>query len=328
MVPQDKALKMLFSRTEKMFSLPTLLIFLVVYFILVTITAGVSTAAGLFVPMMLIGATFGKILGQLAKTFYPTADTSVFALVGASAMMSGFSRTTISLCVLMMELTASTQFLLPVMLAVMCAKWVGDALSKSYYHEVLESKSITFLDPRPPRSTQLKRVIDIINPDVVCLYEQDTLARVLEVLQTTTHNGFPVVKKQSEERQYTFSGFILRKQLLILLSCKKYYERGVNLPSVLDYENYISMVNRKWSLAGIDLPTEESRSLLMVNVEPYMDKSHTIVQEQYSYSDAYRVFQMLGLRHMTVVDDHFQVVGVITRHDFLQHGMCDDAREE
>lgn len=83
-------------------------------------------------------------------------------------MMSGFSRSTISLVVIMMELTesnetelnyfctkinADTQFLLPIMLAVMCAKWVGDAFNKSIYEEWLEQKSIIFLDPKPPRST-------------------------------------------------------------------------------------------------------------------------------------------------------------------------------
>lgn len=62
--PEDVALKLLFSRTTGMFSFPPLFIFLSTFFFLVTITAGISLASGLFVPMMLIGATMGRIMGQ------------------------------------------------------------------------------------------------------------------------------------------------------------------------------------------------------------------------------------------------------------------------
>jgi CBS-domain-containing membrane protein len=48
-----------------------------------------------------------------------------------------------------------------------------------------------------------------------------------------------------------------------------------------------------------------------------MDKSHTIATENSSYLDAYKTFQILGMRHLPVVDEDFQVVGMITRHDLL-----------
>lgn len=112
-----------------MFSFASLFIFLLVFFFLVTITAGISVASGLFVPMMVIGATMGRALGQGLQTIFndgkikrfsffsqnfsqsyktkDSIDPSIYALVGSAAMMSGFSRITISLCVILIELTES-----------------------------------------------------------------------------------------------------------------------------------------------------------------------------------------------------------------------------
>lgn len=96
-----------------------------VYFCLVCVAAGLSVAGGLFVPMMVIGATYGRIFGKILAIIVPrkyffflrnflessyAVDASIYALVGAGAMMSGFSRTTISLVVIMIELTASEFF--------------------------------------------------------------------------------------------------------------------------------------------------------------------------------------------------------------------------
>eukprot|EP01117_Protostelium_nocturnum_P011078 TRINITY_DN4018_c0_g1_i1.p1 TRINITY_DN4018_c0_g1~~TRINITY_DN4018_c0_g1_i1.p1 ORF type:complete len:581 (+),score=182.78 TRINITY_DN4018_c0_g1_i1:96-1745(+) len=107
MIPQDRALKNLFSRTTDVFTTHSLLVFLFVYFIQVVVTAGILNAGGLFVPMMLVGATYGRVIGRLLGHYFDKMDPSIYALVGSAAMMSGFSRSTISLVVIVVELTAS-----------------------------------------------------------------------------------------------------------------------------------------------------------------------------------------------------------------------------
>ena len=60
MSPQETAIKQLFSRgTVGYFSIPTLAIFFVVYFVTAVFVYGVAVPSGLFVPNMLIGG--GKI---------------------------------------------------------------------------------------------------------------------------------------------------------------------------------------------------------------------------------------------------------------------------
>ena len=44
------------------------------------------------------------------------------------------------------EMTNDVQFLLPIMAAIMVAKWVGDFITHPYYVALLELKCIPYLD--------------------------------------------------------------------------------------------------------------------------------------------------------------------------------------
>lgn len=54
----------------------------------------------------------------------------LYAMVGAAACLGGVTRMTVSLVVIMFELTGSVKYILPLMTAIMAAKWVADALNK------------------------------------------------------------------------------------------------------------------------------------------------------------------------------------------------------
>lgn len=50
---------------------------------------------------------------------------------------------------LQVEITNDVAFLLPIMVAIMMAKWVGDYITHPLYHSLLELKCIPFLDSEP-----------------------------------------------------------------------------------------------------------------------------------------------------------------------------------
>ena len=50
---------------------------------------------------------------------------------------------------LQIEITNDVQFLLPIMAAIMVAKWMGDFVTHPLYHALLELKCIPFLDAEP-----------------------------------------------------------------------------------------------------------------------------------------------------------------------------------
>jgi chloride channel 7 len=70
------------------------------------------------------------------------------------------------------------------MLAVTCAKWVGDAFSKSIYDELMELKSIPYLEPHPPHYTYLTGIEDVMAHPVICISEVENLRKIVEVYNT------------------------------------------------------------------------------------------------------------------------------------------------
>jgi chloride channel 3/4/5 len=125
-----------------------LLIFAMILKLVMTIfTFGIKVPCGLFIPSLCLGAIMGRIVGismeQLAYN-YPknwifsgectTGDDCIqpglYAMVGAAAVLGGVTRMTVSLVVIMFELTGGVRYIVPLMAAAMASKWVGDALGR------------------------------------------------------------------------------------------------------------------------------------------------------------------------------------------------------
>ena len=96
----------MFHEPYDFFHSTTLLIFLPIYWLLACITYGISVPSGLFVPALLCGATWGRLVHILMATICGVekiSDPSVYALVGAAAGLAGTVRMTLSLCVIIIE---------------------------------------------------------------------------------------------------------------------------------------------------------------------------------------------------------------------------------
>lgn len=76
----------------------------VVKSVLTIVTFGVKVPSGVIIPSLDAGALFGRIIGQWVGTISP----GIFAMVGAGAFLAGVSSMTISLCVIMFEVSLLT----------------------------------------------------------------------------------------------------------------------------------------------------------------------------------------------------------------------------
>lgn len=71
----------------------------------------------------------------MGMTTQSAIEPGVYAMVGAIAMLSGFARMTVSIVVIMFELTGELTYVVPFMCAVLAAKQVGDMFTDSIYDE-------------------------------------------------------------------------------------------------------------------------------------------------------------------------------------------------
>ena len=102
-----KFLLQLGSDRNEAISIPVLGWFLLVYYLLAVAIFGMSVPSGNFVPAMTIGAVMGRLIGEGIdnNTNYggEDFDAGKFALLGAAAVLSGVTRMTLALAVLLVE---------------------------------------------------------------------------------------------------------------------------------------------------------------------------------------------------------------------------------
>lgn len=234
----DDAIKHLLSRgAHRRFGYKSLVVMLAWYFMFAAMAAGSAISSGLFVPMLMMGATVGRLVGlattDIADKYgallskwtaigaqsnpWSWIDPGAFALVGAGAFMTSTMRLTIAIAVIMVEISDDVHMLLPVLVAVMVAKWVADAATHSIYHTLLEVKCVPFLvhEPVSKFSLDLLPVGNIMRSPVVCLELHMKVSDLQATLRDTNHNGFPVVRDSSVGQ--ICLGLISRAHLLALL---------------------------------------------------------------------------------------------------------------
>lgn len=107
----------------------------VVKLVLTIITFGIKVPSGVIIPALDAGALFGRLVGQ----WVPGISPGIFAMVGAASFLAGVSRMTISLCVIMFELTGELEYIVPHMMAILVAKWVADALGKQSVYDLAQN---------------------------------------------------------------------------------------------------------------------------------------------------------------------------------------------
>ena len=239
MQPQDGAILQLFSRGTAGFFLPsTCLLFFLLYFCSAVFVYGVAVPSGLFVPGMLIGGGFGRFIGELVHSaggMGARADPGLYALVGAAGMLGGVTRMTMSLAVIILEVSNDTQLLIPIMLAIGISKQVGDAFNRSLYdiHIGLTGVPMIATEEVSPEAQNVLNAKSVMSLKVCCVNEAEYTGKLQHILKTTSHNGFPVTRTDPlRPDKLLFAGIISRVQIMsILQDHEAGKKRAVSSPS-------------------------------------------------------------------------------------------------
>ncbi|KAJ0934802.1 putative CBS domain, chloride channel, voltage gated, chloride channel, core [Helianthus annuus] len=324
---QDDAIRNLFSaKTIHEYSAQSLLTFLVMFYSLAVVTFGTAVPAGQFVPGIMIGSTYGRLVGMfVVKLSQKTnIEEGTYALLGAASFLGGSMRMTVSLCVIMVEITNNLKLLPLIMLVLLISKAVGDAFNEGLYEEQARLRGIPLLESRPKNLMRKMTAKEACGNQKVSYFTRVVkVADVANILRTNNHNGFPVVD-QPRNGETIVIGLILRSHLLVLLQSKADFQhsplavdmRSQSIPIRHNLGDFVKPVTSKGlSINDIHLSPDDLE--MYIDLAPFVNPSPYVVPEDMSLTKVYNLFRQLGLRHIFVVPRASRVIGMITRKDLL-----------
>lgn len=128
---------------------------------------------------------------------------------------------TVSLVVIMFELTGGLEYIVPLMAAAVTSKWVADAFGKEgIYESHIQLNGYPYLDVRD-EFTHRTLATDVMRPRrsdpplAVLTQDSTTVEDVEALIKDTDYNGFPVVVSRESER---LIGFVQRRDLTLAIS--------------------------------------------------------------------------------------------------------------
>ncbi|KAI4330085.1 hypothetical protein MLD38_028393 [Melastoma candidum] len=319
----DDAIRNLLSTsTTNEFRITSLFIFFCAVFSLGIITYGIAIPSGLFIPVILAGSCYGRLVGTLLESL-SRLDSGLFALLGAAAFLGGTMRMTVSLCVILLELTNDLLLLPLVMIVLLISKTVADNFNRGVYDMIVKIKGLPFLEAYA--ETYMRHLVagDVVTGPLIMFSGIEKVGTIIHALQTTSHNGFPVIDEPPLTDSAELCGIVLRSHLLVLLKGKYFSpervlarEETMRRYALLDFAKPGSGKGIK--LEDLDITDEEMDMYL--DLHPITNASPYTVVETMSLAKAAILFRQLGLRHMCVVpksQGRPPIVGILTRHDFM-----------
>jgi chloride channel 3/4/5 len=135
---------------------------------------------------------------------------------------------TISLTVVLYELTGAVSSVLSIMIAVMVSKFTGDFLARDgIYESWIKLRSYPFLDPKVEYRKDTAYARDIMTPveDLVYLEQQKewTVGELEDFIRQHEYRGYPIVQS---EKSTLVCGYVVRNDLIEALA-KARVVRGI-----------------------------------------------------------------------------------------------------
>ncbi|CAL9045809.1 putative chloride channel-like protein CLC-g [Musa acuminata AAA Group] len=319
----DDAIRNLYSAgTDNVFQKSSVFLFFIASYFLGIISYGLAVPSGLFVPVILTGATYGRLVGMLMGS-HSTLNHGLFAVLGSASLLGGSMRMTVSVCVIILELTNNLLLLPLVMLVLLISKTVADVFNADVYDMLVKLKGLPYLEAHAEPYMRQLTVGDVVGGPLQIFNGVEKVSNIVHLLKTTGHHGFPVVDEPPFSSSPVLFGLILRAHLLVLLKKKTFLHArtlvSIDVSKQFSAEDFAKRGSGKHeNIEGIDLTAEEMD--MYVDLHPYTNTSPYTVVETMSLAKALILFREVGLRHLLVIpksSSRAPVVGILTRHDFM-----------
>lgn len=293
--------------------------FSVVYFFMLCLTWGLSISYGVFVPQIIFGAAWGRLFGTLVHHRFPKsqwAHPAKYSYIGAAAQLSGTVGKTFSVLMIMVEASGSINFSFPLMVVVIITKVVGTFFMVPIYQTQMLLQGLPFLYTKPPPLSLDITSATIMSPSLIALPRMPTVGEIIDVIKTTTHNGYPIV---DHSHMGHLLGLILRQQLLVLLKYKAYkFPPPKTKKEMCEcLRVYLKLARKRLNVQEILDRVKPKDFDKKIDLSPYYDAFPSTVIDTTPAVKAYCVFRNMALRHL-IVTTNFVPVGMITRKDLAK----------
>ncbi|PBP23508.1 voltage gated chloride channel [Diplocarpon rosae] len=310
--------------------------------LLVIISYGCKVPAGIFVPSMAIGASFGRTVGILVQALHEANPTSVFfsacepdvpcitpgtyAFLGAAAALSGIMHITVSVVVIMFELTGALTYILPTMVVVGVTKAISELFGKGGIADrMIYFNGFPFLDNKEDHTFGVP-VSQVMTGDVIALPTTGVSMKNLEkLLREDKYQGFPIV---GDRESKTLIGYIGRTELRYAIDRVK-KERSIsptakcyfNVPVSLDAHTPVTSAT-----SGSPPTTFDAMASASVNFSRFIDPTPVTVHPRLPLETVMELFRKIGPR-VILIEYHGKLAGLVTVKDCLKYQFKVEATE-
>ena len=159
-----------------------------------SISIGSGGSGGIFTPSLFIGAAIGAGMGLVLYDMDIIGHPGAFALVGMAAFVASTTRATLTAIVLLFEMTASYEIILPLMLSCVVADAVCYVFSEnSIYTSKLARRGINIDLGAGQDLMRMIRVKEAMSNEVMTIKPDKPLEIALQMIEDTGHMSLPVV---------------------------------------------------------------------------------------------------------------------------------------
>ncbi|CAF1201953.1 unnamed protein product [Rotaria sordida] len=318
---------------------------LIVQITLVIFTIGTKIPSGLIIPSISIGAIAGRLIGIITEQIAfknqhlailrhecgvsneHCVTPGLYAVVGACAFLGGVSRMTVSLVVIMSEVTGGLSYIVPLMVTALTAKWVGDAFGEGIYEEYVKLSGYPYLKSRESFPFTLKAGEAIRanrsgeNPPLACIMQDGmTISRIDTMVRQHPHSIYPVIISEDFP---CLVGQIQRRDLLAVLKSRKmqltYTQTKPLLNrkiSVVSMSNLLNKSGQPSSL-GMRRASLALQASKILQLHKLVDRAPIIVTDQTPMEVVVDMFRKLGCRQIFVTKNG-RLQGILTRKDIIR----------
>ncbi|KAI0459524.1 voltage gated chloride channel [Xylaria acuta] len=308
---------------------------------LVIISYGCKVPAGIFVPSMAIGATFGRTVGVVMQAIYHSNPDSVFfsaclpdepcitpgtyAFLGAAAALSGIMHITVSVVVIMFELTGALTYILPTMIVVGVTKIVSELFGKGGIADrMIWFSGFPFLDNKEEHNFGVP-VSTVMTNDIVTIPVHGmTLGSIEDLLKEPQYQGFPVVENI---RTKILVGYIGRTELRYAIDrLRRDQTMAVNPQAKCNFSPPAATPMVPMTPTVTISNPEFSTSSASIDFSRYVDATPVTVHPRLPLETVMDMFRKIGPR-VILIEHHGKLTGLVTVKDCLKYQFKVEAAE-